>query len=106
MALTKAEIIQNIHQELGFPQKKSIELVEQLLGTIKSTLVSGEDVLVSGFGKFCVNYKKVKVILPAEYAGKVVRIEYRVTTNGPGDGTFSNLLLRNSTWAVLPQSIE
>ena len=48
----------NIHQELGFPQKKSTELVEQLIETIKSTLASGEDVLVSGFGKFCVNEKK------------------------------------------------
>jgi len=58
MALTKADIIQNINQELGFPQKKSTELVEQLIETIKSTLASGEDVLVSGFGKFSVNDKK------------------------------------------------
>ena len=60
MALTKADIIEAVHQELGFPQKKSTELVEQLIETIKSTLTlaSGEDVLVSGFGKFCVNDKK------------------------------------------------
>ena len=58
MALTKADIIQNINQELGFPKNKSTELVEQLTETIKSTLASGEDVLVSGFGKFCVNDKK------------------------------------------------
>jgi len=58
MALTKAEIIESVQQQLGFPLKKSSELVEQLLETIKSTLASGEDVLVSGFGKFCVNEKK------------------------------------------------
>ena len=58
MALTKADIIQTINQELGFPQKKSTELVEQLLETIKSTLASGDDVLISGFGKFCVNEKR------------------------------------------------
>ena len=58
MALTKADIIESVHQQLGFPQKKSIEVVEQLIETIKSTLASGEDVLVSGFGKFCVNDKK------------------------------------------------
>jgi integration host factor subunit alpha len=58
MALTKAGIIESVHQQLGFPQKKSNELVEQLIETIKSTLASGEDVLVSGFGKFCVNEKK------------------------------------------------
>ena len=58
MALTKADIIDSVHQQLGFPQKKSTELVEQLLETIKSTLASGDDVLISGFGKFCVNDKK------------------------------------------------
>ena len=58
MALTKADIIESVNQQLGFPQKKSTELVEQLIETIKSTLASGDDVLVSGFGKFCVNEKK------------------------------------------------
>jgi integration host factor subunit alpha len=58
MALTKAEIIESVHQQLGFPQKKSTEMVEQLIETIKSTLASEEDVLVSGFGKFCVNEKR------------------------------------------------
>ena len=58
MALTKADIIESVNQELGFPQKKSTELVEQLIETIKSTLASGDDVLVSGFGKFCVNEKR------------------------------------------------
>jgi integration host factor subunit alpha len=58
MALTKEKIIESVHQELGFPKKKSTEVVEQLLETIKSALASGDDVLVSGFGKFCVNDKK------------------------------------------------
>ena len=58
MALTKADIIESVHQQLGFPKKQSNEVVEQLIETIKSTLASGEDVLVSGFGKFCVNEKR------------------------------------------------
>ena len=58
MALTKADIIESVNQQLGFPQKKSAEVVEQLIETIKSNLAAGEDVLVSGFGKFCVNEKK------------------------------------------------
>jgi integration host factor subunit alpha len=58
MAVTKEKIIESVHQELGFSKKKSTELVEQLIETIKSTLASGDDVLVSGFGKFCVNEKK------------------------------------------------
>ena len=58
MAVTKEKIIESVHQELGFSKKKSTELVEQLIETIKSTLASGVDVLVSGFGKFSVNNKK------------------------------------------------
>jgi integration host factor subunit alpha len=58
MALTKADIIESVHQQLGFPQRKSNEVVEQLIETIKSNLASGDDVLASGFGKFCVNNKK------------------------------------------------
>jgi integration host factor subunit alpha len=42
----------------GFTKKKSIETVETLLELIKRSLESGEDVLISGFGKFCINEKK------------------------------------------------
>ena len=62
MALTKADIIESVHQQLGFPQKRSTELVEQFIETIKATLASGEDVLVSGFGKFSVNEKKERKV--------------------------------------------
>jgi integration host factor subunit alpha len=57
MTLTKAQIIEMIAEQNGFAKNKSIELVENLLEIIKRTLESGEDVLVSGFGKFCVKNK-------------------------------------------------
>ena len=56
--LTKADIISTIQTENGYTLKKSIDIVETLLKIIKSTLASGEDVLVSGFGKFCVKDKR------------------------------------------------
>ena len=56
--LTKADIINTIQRENGYSRKKATELVETLLELIKSSLESGEDVLVSGFGKFCVQSKK------------------------------------------------
>ena len=56
MALTKNDIVTEVH-ELGFTKKKSVEIVESLLEIIKSTLEKGEDVLISGFGKFCVKNK-------------------------------------------------
>jgi integration host factor subunit alpha len=58
MALTKHGIVLQVYNELGFPRNQSVEIVESLLEIIKSTLESGEDVLLSGFGKFCVNDKK------------------------------------------------
>ena len=58
MALTKAQIVESIPNQTSFPKNKSLEIVETLLEIIKSALTSGEDVLVSGFGKFCVREKK------------------------------------------------
>lgn len=57
MALTKNDIVAKVN-DLGFTKKKSIETVESLLEIIKDTLETGDDVLVSGFGKFCVKEKK------------------------------------------------
>ena len=57
MALTKNDIVAKVN-DLGFTKKKSIETVESLLEIIKGTLEDGDDVLVSGFGKFCVKEKK------------------------------------------------
>lgn len=60
MTLTKANIVDAIHDELGFPKNRSAELIEILLEQIKSNLENGEDVLISGFGKFCVKEKKAR----------------------------------------------
>lgn len=57
MSLTKADIVKAVQEANGCSKNKAIETVELLLETIKGTLASGEDVLVSGFGKFCVNQK-------------------------------------------------
>ena len=55
--LTKTNIIAAIQIENGYSLKNSIEITETLLEIIKHTLVSGEDVLISGFGKFNVKDK-------------------------------------------------
>ncbi len=58
MPLTKAKLVESIHSQIGFTKNKSSETVETCLEIIKNTLESGEDVLISGFGKFCVKEKK------------------------------------------------
>jgi integration host factor subunit alpha len=57
MTLTKVQIVASIRNQTGLPKNKSTEIVETLLEIIKSTLESGEDVLISRFGKFCVKEK-------------------------------------------------
>ena len=58
MTLTKADIVESIHSQGGFTKNKSFKLVKTLLETMMRSLESGEDVLISGFGKFCVNGKR------------------------------------------------
>jgi integration host factor subunit alpha len=43
-----------------FPKNRSVELVETLLEIIKRTLESGDDLMISGFGKFSVKEKKTR----------------------------------------------
>ena len=57
MTLTKAMIVDVIHEQLGYPKNKSADMLETLLELIKGNLEKGEDVLISGFGKFCVKKK-------------------------------------------------
>jgi len=58
MSLTKANLIDSVSREMTFHRSYSTHIVESLLEIIKHTLESGEDVLISGFGKFCVKDKK------------------------------------------------
>ena len=58
MTLTKQDLIDSVYNELNFQKQESMSAVESILEIIKHTLESGEDVLISGFGKFCVKDKK------------------------------------------------
>ena len=57
MALTKKDLIERIQFNNGLTLKQSIDIVENTIDIIKNTLASGDDVLISGFGKFCVKQK-------------------------------------------------
>ena len=57
MPITKANLIDSIYNNLDLQKQESRIIIEALLEIIKHTLESGEDVLISGFGKFCVKEK-------------------------------------------------
>ena len=57
MTLTKSDLTDSIYNQCGISKTKSLETVENLLEIIKSPFASGENVLISGFGKFFVKEK-------------------------------------------------
>lgn len=60
MALTKERITDNVYNQVGLSKNQSQRVVESLLELIKQTLAQGENLLVSGFGKFVVKNKAAR----------------------------------------------
>jgi len=60
MTLTKADIAQKIADDCGFIKNEAAEIIEKLLEIIKDRLASGEDVMISGFGKWNVKSKHAR----------------------------------------------
>ena len=58
MTLTKDHLVNSLYNNLDIPKSKSTSIIETLLGAVKNTLENKEDVLISGFGKFCIKDKK------------------------------------------------
>ncbi|MAS09433.1 integration host factor subunit alpha [Endozoicomonas sp. G2_2] len=52
MALTKADLTENLFEQLGFNKRESKEFVDCFFEEVRSTLESGEYVKLSGFGNF------------------------------------------------------
>ena len=60
MSLTKDHIIEGIRKTAGLEKTESSRTIESLLEIMKRTLSSGEDIMLSGFGRFCVKEKKAR----------------------------------------------
>ena len=60
MTITKATLAEAISEKLGLPQQHSADVIESMLEVLKQTLASGEDVLISGFGKFYLKSKAAR----------------------------------------------
>jgi len=58
MTLTKDSIIDSIYKNTDLMKSEAAQTFQSLMEIMKQTLESGEDVLISGFGKFCVKEKK------------------------------------------------
>ena len=59
--MTKADIIEQIYEKVGFSKKESAEIVELVFDLMKDTLEKGEKIKISGFGNFVVRQKRPRI---------------------------------------------
>jgi len=61
MTLTKADLIQQVYRKHpSLTKAQATNCVEMFLALSKNALIAGEDLLLSGFGKFNVKDKKAR----------------------------------------------
>lgn len=61
MTLTKADLVQKVYKDHeNLTKAQATQAVEALLSTMKNCLTSGEELLISGFGKFNVKDKNAR----------------------------------------------
>jgi integration host factor subunit alpha len=60
MTLTKTQLTDGIHRKIDLPKGHAAKALETLLEITKKILEDGEDVLISGFGKFCLKTKNAR----------------------------------------------
>jgi integration host factor subunit alpha len=58
VALTKADLVDAIHERIGFSKKEAVDMVELIFDTMKDALEKGDKIKISGFGNFLVREKR------------------------------------------------
>ena len=56
--MVKIDIVRKLHRKEGILVGEAEEIINDLIEIIKETLESGEEVLISGFGKFALKDKQ------------------------------------------------
>lgn len=59
--ITKLDLVNHLHQSLGFTKSESKDLIETFFDEIKSSLINNEEVKLSGFGNFKLIDKKSRL---------------------------------------------
>jgi len=80
MTITKANLIDSIYKQSDLRKQEPTSAVESLLRIIKHTLESGEDLLISGFGKFCVKDKNMRRERNPQAGNGLMLVARRVVT--------------------------
>jgi len=80
MTLTKQHLIDSAYRQSDSSRNQSTLLIESFLEIMKRTLESGEDILISGFGKFCVKDKNERRGRNPQTASDIVLGARRIVT--------------------------
>lgn len=59
--VTKADIVEQVFERIGFSKKEATDLVELVFDSLKAKLIEGEKVKISGFGNFVVRGKQERI---------------------------------------------
>ncbi|RAL25557.1 integration host factor subunit alpha [Lujinxingia litoralis] len=59
--MTKADIVDSVYEKVGITKKEASDYVDTIFEVMKETLEEGEEIKVSGFGKFEVREKSQRV---------------------------------------------
>jgi integration host factor subunit alpha len=96
--MTKADIVEQIYEQVGFSKKESAELVEKVFDAIKDTLAMGEKVKISGFGNFVVRCKNSRKGRNPQTGEEILLEARRVLTFKP------SLVLKNILNEEMPEA--
>ena len=84
MTLTKADLVQQVYEKHdNLTKAQATESVESFLRLSKDTLISGSDLLLSGFGKFNVRDKKSRRGRNPQTGDDLTLDARRVVTSNP-----------------------
>jgi len=83
MSMTKIDIIDSIYEKIGIPKKDCVRIVESLFDIIKDDLNKGNDVMISGFGKWTVKAKKARKVRNPQTGGPLTIDARKVVTFRP-----------------------
>ncbi len=81
--MTKSEIVEALHEQIGFTKKRSGEVVALILDLIKEALERGEKVKISGFGNFEIRSKGPRKGRNPQTGEEITISERRVLTFKP-----------------------
>jgi len=80
MTLTRAKIAQKLANDCGLTKNQAAEILEKLLGIMKKKLIAGEDIRISGFGKWTVKSKRARRARHPQTGKELVLDARRVVT--------------------------